>query len=285
MCTAMSYLTTTMITITRIIPMDDFLIRAGIAGLLVAALAGPLGAFVVWRRMAYFGATLSHSALLGIALGLLMGVAPLFGVVAVGIVVALMLGFGNRGGKAGVLSEDTLLGIMAHGTLAVGLVVISFMDDVRFGLMGYLFGDILAVGTGDLYVLFGGSVVVLLALAVLWRPLLAATVNEELARVEGVPVAAVRIGYMVLLAVTVALAMKIVGILLVTSLLIIPAAAARWHSRTPEQMAVLAALVGGVSVLGGLAASYIVDTPSGPSIVVVALVLFVLARAMATVTR
>ncbi|MBT3238250.1 MAG: iron chelate uptake ABC transporter family permease subunit [Rhodospirillaceae bacterium] len=265
--------------------MDDFLIRAGIAGLLVAALAGPLGAFVVWRRMAYFGATLSHSALLGIALGLLMGVAPLFGVVAVGIVVALMLGFGNRGGKAGVLSEDTLLGIMAHGTLAVGLVVISFMDDVRFGLMGYLFGDILAVGTGDLYVLFGGSVVVLLALAVLWRPLLAATVNEELARVEGVPVAAVRIGYMVLLAVTVALAMKIVGILLVTSLLIIPAAAARWHSRTPEQMAVLAALVGGVSVLGGLAASYIVDTPSGPSIVVVALVLFVLARAMATVTR
>jgi len=264
--------------------MDDFLIRAALAGLAVAVLAGPLGAFVVWRRMAYFGATLSHSALLGIALGLLMGTDPLFGVIAIGGAVALMLGLNGRVGKAGVLSEDTLLGILAHGTLAVGLVVVSFMD-VRFDLMAYLFGDILAVDLTDLYLLFGGGLPVLTALVLLWRPLLAATVHEELARVEGVPITAVRLGYMLMLAVTVALAMKIVGILLVTSLLIIPAAAARWLSRTPEQMALLAALVGGVSVLGGLGASYVVDTPSGPSIVVTALVLFVAARMSAMVRR
>jgi len=265
--------------------MDDFLIRAALAGLAVAALAGPLGAFVVWRRMAYFGATLSHSALLGIALGLLMGTEPLFGVVAVGGAVALVLGLNGRVGNAGVLSEDTVLGILAHGTLAVGLVIVSFMDDVRFDLMAYLFGDILAVARSDLYVLLGGGLLVLTALLLLWRPLLAATVHEELARVEGVPVTAVRLGYMLMLAVTVALAMKIVGILLVTSLLIIPAAAARWLSRTPEQMALLAALIGGASVLGGLAASYLVDTPSGPSIVVAALVLFMAARMFAPLRR
>ncbi|MHA1597687.1 MAG: iron chelate uptake ABC transporter family permease subunit [Alphaproteobacteria bacterium] len=265
--------------------MHDFLIRAALAGLLVAALAGPLGAFVVWRRMAYFGATLSHSALLGITLGLLIGIDAVFGVIAVGVVVALILGLNARGGKPGMLSEDTLLGILAHGALAVGLVVVSFMDDVRFDLMAYLFGDILAVGMSDLYLLAGGAVAVLAVLALLWRPLLSATVNEELAQVEGVPVVRVRLAYMLLLAVTVALAMKIVGILLVTSLLIIPAATARWLSRTPEQMALGAALVGGLSVLGGLGASYMVDTPSGPSIVVAALALFVVARVVSPLRR
>lgn len=263
--------------------MDEFLIRAALAGLVVAALAGPLGAFVVWRRMAYFGATLSHSALLGIALGLLLGTKPLFGVIAVGGAVALVLGLNGRSGKAGLLSEDTVLGIVAHGTLAVGLVIVSFMDDVRFDLMAYLFGDILAVGYSDLYLLFGGGALVLTALVMIWRPLLSATVDEEMARIEGVPVTAVRLGYMLMLAVTVALAMKIVGILLITSLLIIPAATARWLSRTPEQMALLAALFGGMSVLGGLAASYMVDIPSGPSIVVAALALFVVARMFYTV--
>lgn len=265
------------LTITAII-MDDFLIRAVLAGCAVALVAGPLGAFVVWRRMAYFGATLSHASLLGIALGLLLGVETTLGVLAVCLVVALLMGLRHPAMKSQMLSEDTVLGILAHGTLALGLVAVAFLGDVRFDLNAYLFGDILAVGTGDLYRLYGGGVVVAIVLAMIWRPLLSATVDEELAIVEGVPVHAHRLVFMLLLAGVVALAMKVVGILLVTSLLIIPAAAARQLSTTPEQMAMLAAICGCLSVVGGMWGSATYDTPSGPSIVVAALVIFIATR-------
>ncbi|HER27744.1 MAG TPA: hypothetical protein ENI69_11605 [Rhodospirillales bacterium] len=261
-----------------IILMDDFLIRAALAGLLVAAISGPLGAFVVWRRMAYFGATLSHSALLGIALGLLLGISPIIGMVAVGVAIALMLALGSGAAGAKHLSEDTLLGIFAHGALALGLVVIALINPLRFDLMAYLFGDILAVSTDDLVLLAGGGILLGGLLMVLWRPLLTLTVDAELAQVEGINVVRVRLVLMLMLAVLVALAMKVVGVLLVTSLLIIPAATARPLSRSPHQMAILAAVCGGASVIGGLAGSYVFDPPSGPSIVVAAMVLFAFSR-------
>jgi zinc transport system permease protein len=257
---------------------DDFLVRALLAGCAVAVVAGPLGAFVVWRRMAYFGATLSHSALLGIALGLLAGLQPMLGVLGVCIVVALLMGIRYLRTGTDLLSEDTLLGILAHGTLALGLVAVAFLDDVRFDLNGYLFGDILAVTPYDLYWLYGGGAVVGVVLVFIWRPLLSATVHEELARVEGVRVHSLRLVYMLMLATVVALAMKVVGILLVTSLLIIPAATARPLASNPEQMGALAAICGCLSVAGGLWGSASFDTPSGPSIVVAALALFVVAQ-------
>ncbi len=277
--------TSSLITTMGTIMFEDFLVRALLAGCAVAVVAGPLGAFVVWRRMAYFGATLSHSALLGIALGLLMGTHPMLGVLAVCIVVALLMGLRQWRVGFQMLSEDTMLGILAHGTLALGLVVVAFLDNVRFDLNAYLFGDILAVSTFDLYWLYGGGVVVAVVLGVLWRPLLSATVHEELAMVEGVPVHALRLVYMLILAGVVALAMKVVGILLVTSLLIIPAATARPLSTTPEQMGVLAAIAGCLSVVGGLWGSASYDTPSGPSIVVAALILFVIVRVLAPLRR
>jgi len=257
--------------------MDDFLFRSLLAGLGVAAVAGPLGSFVVWRRMAYFGATLSHSALLGVALGILMGTGAAVGVAIVGGVAAALLVMVQKGGRSGFISADTQLGIIAHGALALGLVAVSMFETQRFDLMGFLFGDILAVTPSDIGWIFGGGALVLAVLAVIWRPLLAVTVHEEMARVEGAPVMAVHLGYMLLLAMVVALAMKVVGILLVTSLLIIPPAAARRFARTPEQMAALATLAGGVSVAGGLWASSAYDLPAGPGIVVAALVLFVAA--------
>lgn len=255
--------------------MDDFLIRAGVAGIGVALVAGPLGVFVVWRRMAYFGATLAHSALLGIALGMLLGVGAATGVVLVGGLAAVALVVMQGGRRTRVLSADTQLGIIAHGALALGLVAASMLDAVRFDLMGYLFGDILATGSSDIAWILGGGAVVLAALVLLWRPLLAVTVDEEMARVEGVPVAAVNLAFMLLLAVVVALAMKVVGILLVASLLIIPAAAARRFARTPEGMAAGAALAGCLSVAGGLWGSLNYDIPAGPGIVVAALILYV----------
>lgn len=253
--------------------MDEFLLRALLAGLGVAVVAGPLGAFVVWRRMAYFGDTLAHSALLGVALAYLLSINLNLGVLITCVAVALVLLALQRQQR---LASDTLLGILAHTALSLGLVTLAFLETLRVDLMGFLFGDILAVGWRDVALIWAGGLVVLGALALLWRPLLAITVHEELAQVEGVPVARVRLALTLLLAVVVALAMKVVGILLITSLLIIPAAAARRFARTPEAMAALAALAGGLAVAGGLAGSLRFDTPAGPSVVVAAALLFAL---------
>lgn len=251
---------------------DDFLVRALVAGLGVAVVAGPLGCFVVWRRMAYVGDTMAHASLLGIALGLVLGLDLGLGVLLVAVAVALLLAAlqGQR-----MLGSDTLLGILAHGALSIGLVAIAFMETVRLDLMAYLFGDILAVSARDLWWIWGGAAVVLVGLAAVWRPLLAVTVDPDLARVEGAAPRWVHVAFALLIAATIALAMKIVGVLLITALLIIPAAAARRGARSPEGMALAAAGIGGLAVVGGLLLSIGADTPSGPSVVVAALVLFV----------
>lgn len=251
--------------------MDDFVLRAFLGGLGIALIAGPLGALVVWRRMAFFGDALSHSALLGVSLGFVLGINISFGIALVCLAVALLLVLLQERLR---LASDTLLGIFAHSTLSIGLVAIAFMEGVRVDLMGYLFGDILAVSPGDLLWIYGGGVLVLGTLVTLWRPLLAVTIHEDLARVEGVPVERMRLAFVLLIAITIAAAMKIVGVLLITSLLIIPAATARRFARTPEQMASIAALIGAAAVAAGLYASLYFDTPSGPSVVVAAATMF-----------
>lgn len=261
---------------------DDFLLRALAGGVGVALAAGPLGSFVVWRRMAYYGDSLAHSALLGVALGFLLGVDLNLGVVAACVTLALLL-TALQGQRR--LPTDTLLGILAHSALSFGLVAVAFLDTVRVDLVGYLFGDILAIDAADLAWIYGGGAIALGVLAALWRPLLAATVHEELARAEGVPVTALRLALMLLVAVVIAVAMKVVGILLVTALLIVPAAAARRFARTPEQMAALASLAGCLAVVFGLAGSLRFDTPAGPSIVVAATALFALALALGALRR
>lgn len=251
--------------------MDDFILRGLAAGIGVAIVSGPLGCVVVWRRMAYFGNTLAHAALLGIALGLFLDISLNIGILAVCMVVSLLLVGLQRQRR---LATDTLLGILAHATLALGLVAVSFLEELRVDLTTYLFGDVLAVTPTDLAWVWGGGTAVLLAFALLWRRLLFATVHEELARVAGVPITGVRLAFMLLIAAVTAVAMKIVGVLLIVSMLIIPAAAARRLASTPEQMAVLAALAGCIAAAGGLAASFRWDTPAGPSIVTIASVLF-----------
>ncbi len=250
---------------------EEFLLRALVAGVGVAAVAGPLGCFVVWRRMAYFGATLAHGALLGVALGLLIGVDPVFGIAASSVLIALIVTGLQRQRTIG---GDTLLGILAHAGLALGLVALAFMSGVRIDLMAYLFGDVLAVTWIDILWIYLGGTAVLAALALIWNSLLAITLNEELARAEGVAVVPLQLAFMLILAVVIAIAMKVVGVLLIVSLLIIPAAAARPFARTPEQMAALAAIVGALSVAAGLFASLQWDTPAGPSIVVAATAIF-----------
>lgn len=251
--------------------LDDFFIRALLAGIGLALTTGPLGCLVIWRRMAYFGDTMAHSALLGVALSLLLQLNLTLSVFAVAAIVSLALLLLQ---KRGTLSTDALLGILSHATLATGLVLVSFMTWVRIDLVGFLFGDILAVTEADVSLVWGGGILVLLAIVYLWRPLIASTVNPELAAAEGLEPERARLAFMLLMAVVIAIAMKIVGILLITSLLIIPAATARRFSASPEFMAVLASLLGAVAVAGGLFGSLKFDTPSGPSIVVAALAIF-----------
>lgn len=252
--------------------LDDFFIRAIVGGIGVAVVAGPLGCFVIWRRLAYFGDTLSHSALLGVALALLLELNITFTVFCISVVVAMLLMLLQRRAS---LSSDALLGLLAHSALAVGLVVLAFMTWVRVDLMGFLFGDILAITRADLMMIWFGGVAVLIALIKIWRPLFAATVSYELATAEGTRPDFANIVFTVLLAAVIAVSMKIVGVLLITALLIIPAAAARRFSKSPEQMALIAIIIGVFSVWLGLSGSLEFDTPAGPSIVVAALSFFI----------
>lgn len=252
---------------------DDFLLRALLGGICVALIAGPFGSFVVWRRLAYFGDTLAHSALLGVALGFLLHINLTLGILVICQLLAVLLFFGQ---KQKYLSSDTLLGILSHGALSLGLVALAFMEGVRVDLMAYLFGDILAIGTADIAWIFGGGGLALAGLLWIWKPLMAITVHEDLARVEGIAVDRINWTFLALIALTVAVMMKVVGLLLVTSLLIIPAATARRFARNPELMALLASLVGSLAIIGGLTGSFHWDTPAGPSIVVAACTMFLL---------
>lgn len=255
------------ITIMEATAMIEILLPALLVGLLLAAISGPLGCFVVWSRMAYFGDTLAHSALLGIALGFLFSLNLTVGVILVTSGIALALTVLQR---QHFIANDTLLGIMAHGTLALGLVLVSLMDHVRVDLLGLLFGDLLATSFSDVLWVSALALLIGIALRFIWIPMLNIAVNQELAQAEGTRVGLVRLLFMLLLASIVAIGMKVVGALLITAMLIIPAAAARKLSRTPEQMALLASLIGMGAVAGGLLLSWLADTPAGPSIVLCA---------------
>ncbi len=262
--------------------MAEFLLLALLAGVVVAIGTGPLGTLVVWQRLAYFGDTLAHSALLGVAFGLLLAVNPWWTVLGGSLLLALLLGLLQRNPQ---LNADSLLGILSHGSLALGLVTLSLADNVRVDLGSYLFGDLLAVGREELALIFTITAIVLLLLWRYWDGLVALTVHAELAAVEGLPVTRLRLLQLLMMAALVAVAMKVVGVLLITALLIIPANIARPWSRSPEQMALLAALAGALSVVAGVGLSLWLDTPTGASVVVCAALGFALSLALRRIAR
>lgn len=252
--------------------LDDFLVRAALAGIGTALAAGPLGSFVVWRRMAYFGDATSHAAILGVALALATDLPIGLGTLAVALAMAVTVATLAARGWA----MDTTLGVLAHSALAFGLVAVSFVPGARVDLEAYLFGDILAVSKADLGFIWGGAALVTALILWRWSALLTATLNEDLAAASGLNPDRERLILTLALALTVAVALKVVGALLIAAMLIIPAATARAVARSPEAMAALAALVGAGAVLGGLQLSLTFDTPAGPSIVAVAAVAFAL---------
>jgi len=253
--------------------LDDFFLRAIIAGICVALIAGPLGCFIIWRRLSYFGDTLSHASLLGVAVAILLETNFTLSIFVVSGAVSLFLIYLRIKTS---LPSDALLGLLAHSVLAVGIVVLGFMTWVRIDLLSLLFGDILAVSVTDIWLIFFGGILVLLTLAAIWRPLFADTVSPDLAEAEGMRPKLVRVIFTLLLALVISVSIKIVGVLLITGLLIIPAAAARNLASGPIQMAFISMITGTIAVVCGLFSSLTWDTSSGPSIVVTALVLFIL---------
>lgn len=258
--------------------MTEFILFALLAGIGVAAVAGPLGCFVVWRRMAYFGDTLAHSALLGVALGIILNTEIGFTVVLVCLLIALSLVALEQ---RGFLAIDTLLGILSHSALAAGLLLIAQLPDVRVDLLSLLFGDLLSVNISDLWIIYSGAVFAIALLTWLWKPLISITVEPDLAAVEGINVTLVRTALMLITALVIAMTMKIVGVLLITALLIIPAATARRLCSTPEAMALAASAIAILAVIMGLVLSWNYDTPVGPSVVVSSTLLFSLSLSIA----
>jgi zinc transport system permease protein len=255
--------------------MIDILLPSILAGVGIALIAGPLGSFVVWRRMAYFGDTLAHASLMGLAFGFLLDVNLNLALLVCCLAIAAILVILQR---QKFIATDTLLGILAHSSLSIGLIAVSFLDDVRIDLMSYLFGDLLAVTPDDLFFIWGGVIAIATLLYFIWRPLLSSSVNEELAAIEGINIDLMRLLLMLMVGLVIAVGMKFVGALIMTSLLIIPAAGARRLANTPEQMAAYASLIGMIAVLSGLFCSWEFDTPAGPSVVISASCLFILSH-------
>ena len=252
---------------------DDFFIRALVAGLGVALVTGPLGCFIIWRRLSFFGDTLAHSALLGVTLAFSFDINIAFSVFIISSAIALIL---LKLQKTTNLPGDALLGLLAHSSLAVGLVVIGFLSFIRFDIMGLLFGDILAVTENDLIIIWVGGAIILFVLKLIWKPLFASTVNYELAEAEGMKPERVNAIFTILMAAIIAISIKMVGLLLITGMLIIPAAMARNISNNPKQMVLFSIIGGMLSVVMGLFGSLEINTPSGPSIITAGLILFIL---------
>ena len=252
---------------------DDFIVRAFAAGIGLAFITGPLGCFIVWRRLSYFGDTIAHSALLGVVIAYALDFNLIIAVFVVSCLLALSLLFLQRRTN---LPDDALLGLLAHSVLAIGLVLLGILSFIRIDLMGLLFGDILSVNVTDLLFVWIGGSIVLIVLILIWRPLFAGTVNLELAKAEGLNPDLANAIFTLLIASVIAISIKIVGILLITGLLIIPASASRNLSSTPIQMAIISSIIGVASVVLGIQTSMIWNTPTGPTILTITLGVFIL---------
>jgi len=250
--------------------MDDFLYRATLGAAMLGAAAGPIGCFVLWRRMAYLGESVAHMGLLGAAIGLLMGVSPLIGVSALAIISALLMARADNG----LIPAGSFVGIVGHAGLALGFILLATMETVRTDLLGYLFGDVLALSNMDLVSIALAGTAIVLGTVFFWRGWLMMTVNADIARAEGRTNRFAEVAFLVLVAVLVAVGLRVVGALLIVALIIVPPAAARPLARTPEAMAIIAALIGAASAPLGVAASYWKDIPTGPSIVLAAIAIF-----------
>ena len=251
---------------------DPFILRGIFAGIAVALISGLVGCFVVWRRMSYYGESIAHSSLLGVGLGILLGTGINFGIIVVCLIFGILFLWLQQNK---ILSTDTLLGVLAHLALSIGIIVIS-LNRIKIDIHAFLFGDILTVSSNDLWWMYLGVILVIFLVSINWSSLLLVTIDEDLARAEGINPTYINLLLTSVLTIVVAVSLQIIGLLLITAMLIIPAATSRRLSRSPQQMALFATLIGIFSVVLGIFLSVEIDAPSGPSIVIVSAILFFL---------
>lgn len=257
---------------------EPFLLRALAATFGLAIIAAPLGCAVVWQRMAYFGETIAQASLIGVALALALNADTTISIAAVALALAGLVMAATR---QKTVPTDSILGLLHHGALALGVIATALLKGPSVDLMGYLFGDVYAISTAGLFWVYGGGALVLAGLAALWTPVIRISLHEDLAAAEGVRCETVRMAFMCLLAITIAMAIQIAGILLSIAFLVVPAVAARPFAATPERMALLSAAVSIAAVLIGTGMSVSYDIPGGPAIV---LIMVLIAGASLTVS-
>lgn len=260
---------------------DPFILRGILAGIAVALISGLVGCFVVWRRMSYYGESIAHSSLLGVGFAIVMGVSINLGIVFTCLLFGILFLWLQH---SKVLSSDTLLGVLAHLALALGIIVIS-LNKIKIDIHAFLFGDILTVSSSDLWGMYLGVLIAVFLICYNWSSLLLVTIDEDLAKAEGVNTLNINLLFTSILTIVVAISIQIIGLLLITAMLIIPAAASRRLANSPETMALVATLIGIVSVILGIMLSVEIDAPSGPSIVLVSAILFFLSPLLSIFTN
>ena len=262
--------------------LDDFLIRAVLAGLIMVVIAAPMGCLMVWQRLAFLSDTLGHAAVLGVGLGLLLQIEPIFGVLAVALVIVFSL---SRVSSFNSALSETTLAIISHTGLAGGIILVGLLPGPAVNLEAILFGDLLATTSADLLNLLLTTVLLLVLLLRHWRAFVAVSVSREIAQAEGIEVRRIQFLMYIMIALLVAVMMKVMGVLLIAAMLVIPTTSARLFSRSPEQMVYISGLYGLFALGGGITSSFHFDWQTGPAIVVSATVLLLLTLAVTRVIK
>ncbi len=258
--------------------LDDFLIRSLLAGILMVLVAAPMGCLMVWQRLAFLADTLGHAAVLGVALGLVMSINPMMSVLLIILLVMVIMQLSQRRlhVSAGVLSES-VLAILSYTGLSAGILILGVSGRSNVSLEAILFGDLLATSMQDLMFI---GITVLILLGLLWKhwhSFVAVTVSPEIAQAEGISVQKTQLLLYLMIALLVAVMMKIMGVLLIGAMLVIPVNAARVFSRGPEQMVLISLGFGLISLFSGMFFSWQFDLQTGPAVVVVATLWLLLA--------
>ena len=260
----------------------QFMQNAFLAGMMLSFVLAVVSFFVVLRRLSFIGVGVAHSAFGGVALGALLGISPTLTAIGFAVVVSNAIGYiGNKGH----LGTDTAIGIFFPLAMAMGVIFIGMSDQYNVDLFGYLFGNILAITRQDLIVIavFGG--LVLLSTVLLFKELLFVAYDREVALVSGMPVAFLDHFFLTILALSVVISMKIVGIILVSALLVIPGAAASQITHRYDSMIAFSIIIALISTIGGLIISYYADLPSGAAIVTLGSFIFFAAFAVGQIRR